>query len=384
MWYNDGITKRRGIFVYIQKKKKLKISRKSLFFLIGIFLVLVVLITGIVMFSTRGREVEDTLIDLPFSADSPHFAVGNTIVYASSEYLTCMDAAQNTKWQFNLFSGDLAFEASKDNIAAYGASVIHVIDANGGYLFSKQIDAIQSVRVGADKVAVYATQQSKDETLSYIVIFDLAGESLYKVDITDKHVLDYGFDSDSQDLYILELDVSGAAPISTIWTYREETQSTTGFRTTGFKEMKDQLIERVFIYNHVVYASGTNRLTMYASPTDEEQRILIYGWILEDIRLSSPPEFVYVPSGGEYHDIARIIDVDGNETVINLPPRVFSLIHNGDKIYCFASQNIFVYTSDGNYLRTYDLPFEIDGMQKAMPGFVFVTKDGAVYLMPLP
>ena len=153
-----------------KKTRRFKISRKSIFFLASIFIVIVVLGTGIIMFSTRGREVEDTLVPQPYSAENAHFALGDNIVYSDGEFLTCINTSMDIKWQFNLFADDLLFEVSEGNIAAYGRDVIHVIDKNGGYLFSTQIDGdIQSVRICANKTAVYVTQQLKDETFSYIV-----------------------------------------------------------------------------------------------------------------------------------------------------------------------------------------------------------------------
>ena len=364
-----------------KKAKNKRFSKKSIAFLISIFVVLAIFVIGIVMFSTRGREVEDALVPLPFASDSAFFAVGNTVVYSDSELLTCIDTAMNTQWQYDLYTDDFSFEAAENNIVAYGANIIHVIDSTGQHLFSTQIEgAIESTRICADKVAVYVTRQTNEETKSYIVIFDMTGQSLHKIDITNKYVLDYGFDSDSDELFILELDASGAAPISRISTYRAETQA-----MTGFMEKKDQLIDRVFIYNDIIYASGTNRLTIRSSLEELDQQILIYGWMLEDVLLSDSPEFVFVPSNsGASYDIARIIAVDGSETVINLPPNVFSVLHTKDRIYCFASNDIFVYTSDGKYQRTHSLSFKIDGMRKAMDGYVFVTQGDTVYLLPLP
>ena len=364
-----------------KKSRKHRFSRKSILFLISTFVVLAILIIGIVMFSTRGREVKDSLVLLPYTADSASFAVDNTIVYSDGALLKCVDTDLNIQWQYDLFTDVLSFEANDKNIVAYGANVIHVIDSSGKYLFSTKIEGdIKSARICADKIAVYVTQETQDETRSYIIIFDLAGQSLHKIDITDKYVLAYDFDSNSDELYILELDASGAAPVSRISTYRAETQA-----MTGFMEMKDQLIDRVFIHNKIIYASGTNRLTIRSSLNEIDQKILIYGWMLEDAMLSDDPKFIYVPSNSNgTYDIARVISVDGSETVINLPPGVFSVLHTQDRIYCFASQEIFVYTGDGSYLRTHALPFIIDGMEKAMDGYVFVTQNDAVYLLPLP
>jgi hypothetical protein len=260
--------------------------------------------------------------------------------------------------------------------------VLMVFNGKGDNLFSKRIDEgmIDSVRLGKDKVAVETGQTLESTTVSYIVVFGLDGTDLFKLDISGKYVLDYGFDANSKQLYILELDVSGAAPISRVTTYRPDTQS-----MTGIKELKDQLVESVYFGETSVFTMGTKQLTEYSSLNTEGKEILIYGWMLEDICDKSDPRFVYVPSREDaFADIAKIIDPSGDEVKINLPPSVFKIFDMGEKIYCFATNNIFVYTGDGKYLRKYDVPVPIDGAKRAMDGFVFLMAGGEVYLLPLP
>ena len=100
----------------------------------------------------------------------------------------------------------------------------------------------------------------------------------------------------------------------------------------------------------------------------------------------SNPRFIFVPehpSAGSI-DTARIIDASGDETTINLPPDVFRILQTQEKIYCFAHSSIFVYTDGGSFLRTHQLPFEIDSVQKAVEGSVLITAGDIVYLLPLP
>ena len=65
--------------------------------MISILIVLAIFVTGIVMFSTRGREVKDSLVVLPYSTESASFAVGNTIVNSDGELLKCIDISLNTQ-----------------------------------------------------------------------------------------------------------------------------------------------------------------------------------------------------------------------------------------------------------------------------------------------
>lgn len=368
--------------IYKKQKMKKRIPKKKLAFLIIVTISVVVFIIGLFMILTTGRELSDTMLKMPFSSDMKYFGMGQNIVYSEKEYLTCIDSSANTVWQLGLFSSGLEFTSNDDLIIAYSNSVIQVVNAQGQHRFSRQLDSeIISTRAGKNKVAVYVRQEQKDYTLAYILIFDLSGAELYKIEVTDRYILDYGFDTESSSLYLLELDVSGSVPISRISTYRPETQS-----MTGIKELKDQLVSGLHIIGEYIYAVGTNRLTIYKSSLSaDDKSIMVYGWLLSDISILTEPRFVFIPAQKQDSiDIARIIKSSGSEVSINLPPDVFDIIHGKDRIYCFANKNIFVYTVDGKYSRTYSFPFEISSVERAFGRYVFVTQNSDVYLMPLP
>lgn len=367
--------------MYLNAKTKKRIPRRTVLFLSIILVVVVVFITGTVMILTRGKEIKDTLVQMPFSSADTYFTVGGNTVYAKNGLLTCVDASNKDLWKVQLDAGEWKFTSGDTLAAASGTDVMTVISAKGENLFSARIDGtIQSVRLAKNKVAVCASQTLTDKTLSYIVIFDLSGSSLYQIDITGKYMLDYGFDYAGDQLYILELDVSGSAPLSRISTYRPETQA-----MTGIKELKDQLVENVYFSEDSVFTLGTNSLARYSSLNSTPTEVLVYGWVLEDICSDKDPKFVYVPgNAGSTYDIARVIKASGGETKINLPPGVFKIMHMGEKIYCFATNNIFVYTSDGKYSRSYALPLAIDGAKRAFGSYVFLTAGETVYLLPLP
>lgn len=369
--------------MYIQNKNKTKkkISRKALVFLISIIVVSVVLLTGLIMVLTKGRQIEDTLVPMPFTSAAEYSHVGSNVVYLNDTLLTCIDPKGNNVWQCSLYAAGLRIEANDNVIAAIGDDAVQCVDAAGAQLFTTRIDGtIESARVGVNKVAVYVRQTLENNQPAYILIFDLSGNNLYQITVSDKHILDYGFDSQSDQLYILELDVTGSVPVSRISTYRPETQA-----MTGIKELKDQLVDGVKIIGKDIYAMGTHRLTIYpAANTGNSRDLLTYGWMIKDLSVSGDPKFVYVPSGEAPYDIARIIRASGGETKINMPPKVSQVVMGTEKIYCFANTGFFVYTGEGKYLRTYDLPFETSDVQRAMPGYVFITQGTAVYLMPLP
>ena len=365
-----------------KKQKKKRIPKKLVLYIGAIAIAIIVLVTGLVMLLTRGRELSDTMIELPFDSSAQYFGVGQNVVYTEQELLTCIDTNLNTVWQIRLFSGDLDFTANSEIIAATGQGVIQVINASGQHLFSTQLDGeIDSARVGQDKVAVYVSQALEENAPAYIIVFALNGTSLFQIDVTDRYVLDYGFDADSSSLYLLELDVSGSVPVSRISTYRPETQS-----MTGIKELKDQLVSDLHIIGDQIYAMGTNRLTVYKSLSSDTRSVMVYGWVLKDVCCQADPRFVYVRSDSDDEDIAiaRVIRGSGSDIKINLPPGVFDILHGSEKIYCFANDRIFVYTDEGKYQRAYSLPFEIGSVERAVGKYAFITDQDKVYLLPLP
>lgn len=368
--------------MYSDNRPKRRISRRTALFLTIILIVLVVFITGLIMILSRGKSIKDSLIEMPFTTSSTYLTIGNNIVYSDNDMLDSVDSSVKPLWKVKLFTSKLKYTSNNYIIAAVSDNVIMVLDSKGSDLFSTQINGtIESVRLGKDKVAVYTHQTTDNKTYSYIIIFSLSGKSIYQIDVTNKYILDYGLDLQSGQLYVLELDTSGSAPISIITTYKPETQS-----ITGVKELEDQLIEQIIYNNGTIYTMGTNRLSVYSSLNSDAKEMLVYGWVPEDTYSAKGDfRFVYIPSSeSSTIDIARIITVSGDEEKINLPPKVFKILDTGDKIYCFATNNIFVYTSDGKYLRSYDLPFAIDGVKKAMDGYVFLTGSNNVYLLPLP
>jgi len=368
--------------VYVNKKtKKKRMPRKTIFFLGAVILVTVVLITGLIVILTAGKSLEDTIVDMPFGSASSHYTVGQNIIFVDQELLTCISPSLSTVWKLRLFSGGLRFTANNDIIAAAGQGVIQVINTQGQHQFSTQLDGdIESSRVGKDVVAVYIKQHLDDKTPSYIIVFNLSGEQLFLLDVTDRYVLDYGFDEMSDALYVLELDASGSVPISRILTYKPETQS-----MTMIKELKDQLVSAVYWIDDHIYAIGTTYLTVYGSVNSEVQEIMTYGWMLEDVYETDDPKFIFVPNGStQTFDIARIVRTSGSEIKINLPPGVFKILHGVEKIYCFANEKLFVYTGEGKYLRTYDLPYAIDGVERAVDDHVLLKHGEFISLMPLP
>lgn len=364
-----------------KKQKKKRLSKKRLLFFFAITVVMAVLITGLVMLLTVGRELSDSMTEMPFSSDTQYFGMGQHIVYSQDKQLTCIDTSLSVVWRLELFSGDLQYTANDDIIVASGQNVIQTINANGQHLFSKKVEGnIESTRAGKDKVAVYVLQPLEDSTRAYILIFDLSGTDLYQIDVTNRYIIDYGFDAVSNSLYLLELDISGSVPISRISTYRPETQS-----MTGIKELKDELVGRLYIFGDQIYAVGTNELTLYQSLSENDRSVMVYGWVLTDAYRLEDPRFVFIPAkNSDSIDIIRIIRGSGSEIKINLPPDVFRIIHGSDKIYCFAKQSVFVYTIDGKYVRSYTLPFPISDAERVLGRYTFITQDKTVYLMPLP
>jgi len=363
------------------KTKKLKVTKKAIFVFIGIFIAFAVLITGIIMISTRRKEFEETIVTLPFERSDNYVTVGNNLVYLEDDLLICKNSSLSTVWQKRLLSSELTLISRNEKIAATGDRLIQVVDIAGTHLFSTKLDGdVISARICDNKVAVYVEQTTGEETLSYIISFDMSGVFLYQIDVTNRYIMDYGFDYSSDLLYLLELDTSGVAPISKISTYRPETQS-----ITSVKELKGHLIGQIYIIDTTVYALGTNQLIVYTSLGDNEKEIVIYGWIQEDFYIQNGPKFLYIPSNTDQSgiDIVRIIKPSGYETTINLPPGVFKVLYLDEKVYCFTKMGIFVYTSDGRFLRSLDLPFSITDVNRAFSNYVFINSQDKMYLMPL-
>lgn len=368
----------------MENRKKRRITRKAILVLSGIIIALTVLITGTVMLIGSSESLEDSIETLPFKEDASFVTTANTIVYLDEDYIRSLNENLTVQWALRLGSANLDLVCRNNKISAYGDGLVYVLDSAGRQFFSTRVDGnIISARLCDNKAAIFVQQKVAEDTQSYIISFDMKGSVLYQLDVSDRYILDYGFDYDSDLLYVLELDTSGVAPISRISTYRPETQS-----MTSVKELKDQLTERIYIIDGTSYALGTSELIKYVTLGENEKETVTYGWMLEDFFLEgqNDPKFLYVPSNSDETgiDIVRIIRSNGSETTINLPPKVFKVLYIEDRVYCFTQSKIYSYTTNGKFLRSFDLPYAIDGARRAFGNKVYLTAEDTVYLMPLP
>ena len=110
------------------EKKSADCPKREILFLTGTLIVVVVLLIGLVMLLTKGREVTDTLAELPFETGSTYFCVGNTIVYSEDELLTCLNTSLDIEWQAGMYTSGLNYAASDDIIVATS----EIGDSGGG------------------------------------------------------------------------------------------------------------------------------------------------------------------------------------------------------------------------------------------------------------
>ena len=184
------------------KSRKLKVTRKAIFVFGGVFVALVVLVRGIVIFASRNRGFEETMVTLPFDKDDSYVTVGSTVVYIENDLLTCVSSSLTTLWQKRLLASNLHLISNNDKVAAIGEGLLQIVDVDGNHLSSTKIDGeIISARICDNKVAVFVEQQNGEEKHSYIISFDLSGTFLYQIEVTDLYVMDYGFDYSSDLLF---------------------------------------------------------------------------------------------------------------------------------------------------------------------------------------
>jgi hypothetical protein len=93
--------------------------------------VLIVFVTGLVMLLTKGKDIKDSLVQLPFASGEAYYPVGTGVVYIRNGLLTCVDAGGKDVWKVQLDSADLKYASNGTIIAAYGADSMIVMGSKG-------------------------------------------------------------------------------------------------------------------------------------------------------------------------------------------------------------------------------------------------------------
>ena len=351
--------------------------------LITAIVVAVIAVVGIILLATSGRNLKDVIKKEVFGAKDAILTQKDGVLYITGDKLTYSDYNNKEIWTQKIFAKKLEETASENIIAVYNDKVVQAFDPAGNQLFTKEITgSVLDVRCGLDKVAVISQVQTEDKgQQKYLTVYGKQGNIIDTIDFASQNIIDIGFYGKNSNLWVLTLDTEGVIPISRIVTYEP------GKSQTGSIDINGQLVEKLIVDDTSIYASGTNNLSIYSLFGEKKSSILIYGWNFHgEFMIEKTPVFLYVPRikvSGAFDSI-RVVETDGTDLTINLPPDVVRATIYNNKIYCLSKTKIYKYSMEGTSEDEYDLPYSIDSVLKVYGRYAFLVKGNDVFILPLP
>ncbi len=216
-----------------------------------------------------GRPLSASPMLLPVTDDNQTSVMGDGLVSFDGQKLFALTAQGRTKWSQPLSNPNASLSASDSLAVVYTQTQIYIFDDTGKLTFSDKVnETIRQVRCGKTHVAVL----TEGETPSVRVI-DKEGRFIDAKPFQGVSVLDFGFYTDTDQLYSMTLDAYAATPYTAVTTYEP------GKLTTGQITFADELIYRAVFHKNSAAFVGTQNVTWaaQAAAITETGKTLVYG-----------------------------------------------------------------------------------------------------------
>lgn len=321
-------------------------------------------------------------VELPVYATQKSAPLGTGVAYYDGTLLYALNGSGAQKWSY-LAGANAGFHVGEGGVATWTGAQSTLLHADTGNTeFSVTMAAaIQSARAGVQYVAVL----TGDEKNSRLNVLDRTGKQVDSIDTANVTVLDYGFFNNGNLLWLMTLDTTGTTPMSRLSTYKP------GKMQTGSITDSDQVVYRALFYSTKLRAVGTTymRTYDYTGAEDKTDRMLLYGWYLQDIYgAGEDPLMVFVPmeqTGGASLMQDVRISQGGKERTIRMPYECFDIYAGNGVVYGFTRDYLITGTIDSASTTVYRMSVPAEDILGVTSDFkAMVASGGKVYLVQLP
>lgn len=243
--------------------------------------------------------------------------------------------------------------ASDRLIALWREDNLHLIGQGYDITYNSSLGSpIEAVRCGLTQAAAYLPDKGE------ILVLNADGKTVDTIKVNNLTVLDFGFYSESDLLWVLLLDSGGALPVTHLNTYQPGKQV-----TTGSYRFSDQIIYKAHFTTAATYAIGTRKITTIKSSEIQKDTTLIHGWQLLDIVQGKDGWRMLFTLSGEsasgQPSRLKLVQEGGAEGEVHLPAGCMAAFVSDKQIYGVAGKAIYALPYNGSSTTAYDLPFEI-------------------------
>ncbi len=272
------------------------------------------------------------------------------------------------------------FSVSDKLLAVWQDSSLAVLNAKGEVSFNGSLEGpIEFARCGKEAVAAYLPGSGSMRVLSR------EGGELDTIQTGAMSVLDAGFYSDQDLLWILLLNTSSTQPTTLLRTYQP------GKAELGGQSFDDQLIYSIVYNDNKLYAVGTGNVSIVSLASNEllDKKPMTFGWQLIDKEIISGNDvgLLFTLSGESASaspERLMLVRGDGSERQLHLPPGCIAAFVGAKGVWGVAPQKVYFLPFTGN-MSEYELDFTISGIGSKLPGGkVILRADNETKILTLP
>ncbi|MEX1308717.1 MAG: DUF5711 family protein [Eubacteriales bacterium] len=367
----------------MQRKSVVRIANIRRFVLSLIILFSIgILIVGIYYFASSRNTLDRDFTPANITEDTQYCLLDDFYIVLDGNTLSNYTYDGEMLWSKIVYSDSLVLSASEKLVVIYSNKSFQALTTEGEYLYSTDvIGSVNRIICGNNVIAVFSEIIEEDNTSENMVYFyNPTGNLFDSISFAPQIIVDIGFTS-SDSLWVLTNDPTGVIPTSRVITYNP------GVSMTGLTTLYSELVEKVYFSGDYMYIVTTTNLLKYDLFGEELSSNMIYDWQVESTAFDTAEDyFVTVPraqQNDKYFANARILTaIDYHK--VNLPSNVNGLLMQGNRLYVFGEDIIYIYSETGEYLRQYQLKDDISFIANAADNRVLVLSQGTYYFLALP
>lgn len=295
--------------------------------------------------------------------------------------LYCYGEGGNLIWQHTLGEG-ADYRVYDYGVAAWQGGKLYLIGRDGTMLLSSSMTSdIRSCAMCANYAAVETTVNGANA----LQVIEYNGKVIDTVDMSALTLLDYGFFSDSNMMWVMTLNTEGTVPLTQVNTYQPAR-----FQTGSIPD-STQVIYKVVLQNNELVLIGTKNMTRYSytGKKTSSSESLVYGWYYMDSSVAGGKSaYLFAPTR-ELEDSISIKDMrvitDSADYTVHFQLPCMSVYAGESAAYAISNQYAFKNVYGSSETLAYALPMYVDQVVGFTGnGVAVVVSEQRVYLIKLP
>lgn len=349
---------------------------KKILIVVGALVIVALLALGFIVvrdrFFSSGELEMGGAVDIPEGAQLSSF--GDGYIFQNGGELVCLGKDGQEKWSLALTDPNASAAAASGYIAVYQNESLSFFGADGAEQYIKPLNLVAAgVRCGTGNVAIL----NADRTVIYVL--SSKGSLLDTIAYSGQTVVDYGFYSSSDLLWVISLDTSGAVPTSVVSVYDNINKTTVAMQQFVGEVVYDLAADRS---TSSVLAIGTHRATPIniSGGSAAGKGVLVYGY--DYAAGSVGGTLVFAESEGwKAGSTDRIRIVNGSAGVnLILPTACEAFLVTDEYIYAMSGEYIYTLSLSGSVIKTESLSVVYDSVTAYDCGVALFRKNGGALM----